>query len=43
MSISKLVEAKYTHHIYKQSISISVQKHQYVVGLRPIRNNSLHF
>lgn len=43
MSISKLVEAKYTHHIYKQSISISVQKHQYIVGLRPILNNSLHF
>ena len=43
MSISKLVEAKYTHHIYKQSISISVQKHQYIVGLRPVRNNSLHF
>lgn len=43
MSISKLVEAKYTHHIYKQSISISVRKRQYIVGLRPIRNNSLHF
>lgn len=43
MSIGKLFKTKYTHHIYKQSISISVRKHQYIVGLRPIRNNSLHF
>lgn len=43
MSIGKLFKAKYTHHIYKQSISISVQKHQYIVGLSPILNNSLHF
>lgn len=43
MSIAKLFKTKYTHHINKQSKSISVPKRQYIVGLSPIRNNSLHF
>lgn len=43
MSIGKLFKAKYSHHSNKQSISISIQKRLYMVSLRPIRNNSLHF